>query len=122
MARDDKGQNLLFPRRQRSKAQPKVGNNLGLLTSDTILLDSYLYRIKELLFVQRFGQKFDSPGFHCPYGRTNLGVSRNKYDGDMNVRLQQGLLKFQSTFIGQPNIQHDAARGLRNLALKKFPS
>jgi hypothetical protein len=82
---------LSFARRQGVEALPQFGNMFDLFAPGSIVLDAALTASKQRLLAPRFGEELDSPH---RYG--NVTMTADEYDWELDPRLRQRTLKFQS--------------------------
>jgi hypothetical protein len=66
------------------------------------------------LATEGLGQKVDCSSFDRANGHRDVSMAGNENDRHVNVSSRQFLLKFETTRFGQPHIEHQAARVVRN--------
>src|SRR5262249_39728344 len=92
---DDECEDFSFARCQDIKAVLQAVVEPELLASSSITFDPCLDRIKQILFVKRFGEELDGAGFDCPYRHRNISVAGDKYDRKLDARFRERTLKIQ---------------------------
>src|SRR5690349_16807160 len=90
-----------------------------MLAPYAIALDRHSNGVQEILFAYRLGQEFDGASFHGFDRHGNVGVARDKNDGNLDLLLGDFGLKIKPTQAGESNIQNEATHLIGKLVLEK---
>src|SRR6266566_4001642 len=66
-----------------------------LLAGETIVVQSLVDCVQQVLIAEGLGQELHCTGFHRLHGHRNVSVTSNKDDGNADARIAQFALKIQ---------------------------
>src|SRR5215213_1109988 len=98
----------------------EVGYGLFALSPFPVLIESTGYSIQHVLVAERLGQEVDGSGFHSLHRHRNVAMPSHKDDRDADSSFGQNILEFKTADPGQPNIKHETADNIRELAAQQF--
>jgi len=64
-------------------------------------------------------QEIDRSRFHGPDGHGDVSMTRYHDNGNVNVRFGQLILEVEAAHSGQPDVEHNTARRLRQFVLQQ---
>src|SRR5271165_2239201 len=116
----DERHDLPFAGRERLEHAPEFGKRLFAVTPFAVPFDGLRNGVEHVLLAKRLRQEIDRPCFHSPDGHRDVSMARYHDNGNVNVRSGQLSLEVEAAYSGQPDVEHDTARRLRELVLQEF--
>jgi hypothetical protein len=85
-----------------------------------ITLDGDRDGVQDVLLAEWFRQEIHRARLHCSRRHGNIGVSGHEDDGDADVRAGELGLKIEAADARQPDVEHQTACGIGQLARQEF--
>ena len=108
---------LTITSRSRGLGESKCFRNVEFnrrFAAGPILFQGPENRVEQVLATERLGQKVDCSCFHRAHGHLGVAMAGDENDRRVNASSRKFFLNFEATRFGQPHIEHQATRVIRN--------
>src|SRR3979490_340640 len=96
----------------------QIQDDLLGLTPAAVPFDRGYHGIQHVLVTKWFGQEIHRSTLHGLDGHRNIAMAGHENDWNVNVRLGQFSLKVEAAQSGKPDVEHQTAGNVRQLALQ----
>src|ERR1700686_146722 len=119
-AREEQRKHLTLARTQRSQAPLEFTHLTLAQTSNSVLLQSHMNGIHQVLVVKRFDQEVDGSSLHGFNAHRDVAMCGDEDNRNPDIRLTQLTLKVDAANSWQSYVQNQAARSLWAVTCEKF--
>lgn len=116
----DESHDFALARGKQLEMRLQLGDHMLMLAPFLITLDRSCDGIQKILVAKRLGKEVDGTRFHGPHRHGNVTMPRDEHDGNPDVRLCQLGLEIETAQSWKANIEYQAVRYVRVLAVQEL--
>src|SRR5258706_2380804 len=111
---------LAFALRQPAEVRSSFRDGVFVVAVGTVLTDRQLDRVQQLLITDRLGEELNRSGLHGPNRHRDIRVAADENNRQVNIRLDEAIVKLQSTPPRQSDVENEASQDARARGGEKF--